>query len=68
MHPDWYLPDINLFVEYAGLNNADYLKSLEWKKELFKNDGKKLLIIKKDKDADLIGALKEELSGHIKFD
>ncbi len=66
--PDWHLPDIDVFIEYAGMDSPDYLKSLEWKKELFESDGKKLIIIDKENDDDLMGAVKEKLSEYIKFD
>ncbi|MFA0692118.1 UvrD-helicase domain-containing protein [Vibrio splendidus] len=51
--PDFYLPDIDLYVEYLGLdenNNTapyidreEYLASLEWKRELHKSKGTHML-------------------------
>ena len=51
--PDFYLPDVDLYIEYLGLdenNNTapyidkdEYLASLEWKRELHESKGTRML-------------------------
>lgn len=39
LHPDFYLPDYDLFLEYNELTNKPYLKSKEYTKNIYKNLG-----------------------------
>ena len=45
LHPDFYLPDYNLYIEHWGYENTNdprYLKEKEFKEKIYKSQGKKI--------------------------
>ncbi len=45
LHPDFYLPDYNLYIEHWGYENSknpDYIKTKKFKEEIYKTQGKKI--------------------------
>ncbi len=45
IHPDFYLPDYNLYIEHWGYENSkspDYIKTKKFKEEIYKTQGKKI--------------------------
>jgi hypothetical protein len=66
--PDFYLPDYNVYIEYWGMVNSDqtdrrqaYIKSMEWKKERYRENGIKFISIYPQDLGYLDGALKARL-------
>jgi hypothetical protein len=66
--PDFYLPDHNVYVEYWGMVNSDqthrrqaYIKSMEWKKQRYRENGIKFVSIYPQDLGNLDGALKARL-------
>ena len=61
LHPDFYLPDFNLYIEYCELSNKPYLKKKEYTQSIYKKLGFDVLIMD-DKDLnDIAGCLKPKL-------
>lgn len=61
LHPDFYLPDYNLYIEYCELSNKPYLKKKEYTQSIYKKLGFDVLIMD-DKDLnDIAGCLKPKL-------
>lgn len=49
LHPDFYLPDYELYIEYNELSNPKYIKSKEYTQKIYDKLGLKVLIMT-DKD------------------
>lgn len=45
LHPDFYLPDYNLYIEYNELKKPKYLRSKEYVMQIYKEKNKKVLIM-----------------------
>lgn len=61
LHPDFYLPDYNLYIEYCELSNKPYLKKKEYTQSIYKKLNFDVLIMD-DKDLnDIAGCLKPKL-------
>jgi len=61
LHPDFYLPDYDTYIEYCELTNKPYLKKKEYTQEIYKKLGFKVIIMD-DKDLNSIaGCLKPKL-------
>lgn len=61
LHPDFYLPDYELYIEYNELSNPKYLKSKEYTQKIYDKLGLKVLIMT-DKDLqDVAACLKPRL-------
>ena len=61
LHPDFYLPDYNLYIEYCELSNKPYLKKKEYTQSVYKKLGFDVLIMD-DKDLnDIARCLKPKL-------
>lgn len=55
LHPDFYLPDYELYIEYNELSNPKYLKSKEYTQKIYDKLGLKVLIMT-DKDLQNVAA------------
>lgn len=55
LHPDFYLPDFELYIEYNELTNKPYLNKKEYAQKIYDKLGKKVIIMT-DKDIDDISA------------
>ena len=61
LHPDFFLPDYELYIEYNELSNPKYLKSKEYTQKIYDKLGLKVLIMT-DKDLqDVAACLKPRL-------
>ena len=61
LHPDFFLPDYELYIEYNELSNPKYLKSKEYTQKIYNKLGLKVLIMT-DKDLqDVAACLKPRL-------
>ena len=45
LHPDFYLPDYNLYIEYNELETEEYLKSKEYAMRIYKQNGLNVIIM-----------------------
>lgn len=64
LHPDFYLPDYEMYIEYNELTNKPYLKSKEYTQKIYSKLNKNVLIIS-DKDLrDIAACLKPALGLH----
>ena len=43
VHPDFYLPELDLYIEYWGLDTADYKIGMLKKQQLYQQEGKRLV-------------------------
>lgn len=63
LHPDFYLPDYNLYIEYNELTTDNYIQSKDYSMQIYKREKIKLLIMTSqnlhDIDGFLIPKLKE---------
>lgn len=51
LHPDFYLPDYDVYIEYCELTNKPYLKKREYTQNVYKQNNKNVLIMT-NKDID----------------
>ena len=51
LHPDFYLPDYDLYIEFNGLNNKSYLKKKDYANKIYREKGLKVEILE-SKDID----------------
>ena len=45
MRPDFYLPELDVYVEYWGMNTADYKIGMLKKQQLYQQEGKRLISV-----------------------
>ena len=64
LHPDFFLPDYDLYIEYNELTNKPYLKKKEYAKKIYEELGKKVLILDDNDLRDLAACLKPKLGLH----
>ncbi|NQU39512.1 MAG: HEAT repeat domain-containing protein [Lentisphaerae bacterium] len=68
IRPDFYLPELDLYIEYWGMDTADYKIGMLKKQKLYQQQGKQLVSIYR-KDKALIGAiLDSKLKPHAAVD
>jgi len=49
LHPDFFLPDYNVYIEYCELTNKPYLRKKEYTENIYKQNNKNVIIMN-DKD------------------
>lgn len=60
--PDFYLPELNLFVELCGMNHMVYYKNRqEFKKQIYQKNNLKAIFINCSNISEVIPRLKEAL-------
>ncbi len=64
LHPDFYLPDYNLYIEYNELKNKEYVKSKDYVKQIYKELGLKVFIMTEKDLQDISACLKPLLGLH----
>lgn len=64
LHPDFFLPDYDLYIEYNELTNKPYLRQKEYANEIYVKLGKKVLILDDNDLRDLAACLKPKLGLH----
>jgi hypothetical protein len=64
LHPDFYLPENDLIIEYLGLyeSNSNYRDDWEWKENLYMKNNKKYITIKNKDFIDLESNLLKKIS------
>lgn len=48
LHPDFYLTDYNLYIEFNGLTNKEYLKKKEYANKIYRDKGLNVEILEAD--------------------
>ncbi len=61
LHPDFYLPEENLYIEYNGLTGKEYLRKKEYTEKIYKSKGLNILTMSHDDLRDLEGFLAKNL-------
>lgn len=64
LHPDFYLPDYDLYIEYNELTNKPYLKSKEYAQKIYDTLQKKVFIMNERDLLDIAACLKPKLNLH----
>ncbi len=62
LHPDFYLPDYNVYIEYNGLKNKPYLSRKEYAIKIYENLHKKVIIMTDSDINDISTCLKPQLN------
>ena len=58
MHPDFYLPDYEYYIEYNEIKKKSYLKSKEYTKGVYEKLGLKVIIMNDEDLNSIAGFLK----------
>ena len=64
LHPDFFLPDYDMYIEYNELKNKPYLNSKDYTQNIYKKLNKKVLIIDDNDLHDIAACLKPKLGLH----
>ncbi len=64
LHPDFYLPDYKLYIEYNELTSKPYLKSKEFTQKIYNKIGLKVFIMTEKDLQDISACLKPLLGLH----
>jgi len=68
IRPDFYLPELDLYLEYWGMeDNLDYQIGMLEKKKLYQQAGKRLLSFYRHEKSDLAHLLHERLSRYMRI-
>jgi len=67
IRPDFYLPELDIYIEYWGMDTADYKIGMLKKQQLYQQEGKKLISIYPRDKSNLNTILRQKLAlvGHI---
>ncbi len=65
VRPDFYLPELDIYVEYWGMDTTDYKIGMLKKKKLYQQEGKKLISIEREETDRIEAVLEEKLSRRI---
>ena len=57
LHPDFYLPDFDLYIEFNGLTNKTYLRKKEYVNKIYASKGFKVAILDSNDINDIEGTL-----------
>lgn len=66
LHPDFYLPDYDLYIEFNGLTNKHYLKKKEYANKIYEQKGYKVVILESQDIDDIEGTLSRILEKYKK--
>ena len=61
LHPDFFLPDYNIYIEYNEIKTKKYLKNKEQVKKIYESLGIKVVIMTDEDLKDIAGCLKPKL-------
>lgn len=64
LHPDFFLPDFDLYIEYNEITSKPYLKSKEYTKKIYESLGYRVLIMSEKDLQDIEACLKPILGLH----
>ena len=66
LHPDFYLTDYDLYIEFNGLTNKAYLKMKDYANKIYKEKGLKVEILESDDINDIDKTMEKLLSKYPK--
>ena len=58
LHPDFYLPDYDLYIEYNEITTSNYKKSKEFTQNIYKQQGKKVVSMTDEELQDVAAFIK----------
>lgn len=64
VHPDFYLEEVDLFLEHCGMDSADYIAKRQKKEQLYAAHKQKFVTTNKEDESELHDALKRKLHKH----
>lgn len=64
LHPDFYLPDYDIYIEYNELTNKNYLESKKYTQKIYDSLHFKVIIMNDDDLTDVAACLKPKLGMH----
>jgi hypothetical protein len=67
IRPDFYLPELDVYIEYWGMDTADYKIGMLKKQKLYQQEGKRVISLHFSGKARLREALKEKLGLFARF-
>ena len=65
IRPDFYLPEFDIYIEYWGMDTADYKIGMLKKQKLYQQEGKKLISLYFSDKPNLENILYQKLSGYM---
>ena len=66
LHPDFYLPDYDLYIEFNGLTNKNYLKKKNYAQKIYEEKGYNVIVLESNDIDDIEGTLPRILSKYKK--
>ena len=57
LHPDFYLPDYDLYIEFNGLTNKNYLKKKNYAQKIYEEKGYNVIILESQDIDDIEGSM-----------
>lgn len=67
IRPDFYLPEIDVYIEYWGMDTLDYKIGMLKKQKLYQQEGKKLISLYFQDKPDISKILRDKLARYIKI-
>lgn len=61
LHPDFYLPKYNLYIEHIGFTNKKHNKIIEYKRKIYEEQGKNVIFTSPENLTDFKQFIKKEL-------
>ena len=68
IRPDFYLPALDVYIEYWGMDTIDYRIGMLKKQKLYQQQGKRLVSLYPEDKADLDTVLRQKLGQHVRLD
>ncbi len=68
IRPDFYLPEFDIYIEYWGMDTIDYKIGMLKKKQLYQQQGKRLISLYREDKPDIEEVLKRKLKRHMKLE
>lgn len=67
IRPDFYLPELDVYIEYWGMDTADYKIGMLKKQKLYQQQGKKLISVHREDKPRLEAVLRERLGRYVRL-
>ena len=67
VRPDFYLPEFDVYIEYWGMDTADYKIGMLKKEKLYQQQGKKIISLYPDEKTKLDSVMKNKLRKYLKI-
>lgn len=64
IRPDFYLPELDVYIEYWGMDTADYKIGMLKKQKLYQQEGKKLISLYFSDKANIESILDQKIGGY----